>query len=400
MFANKSLIPIFVVVFVDLLGFSIILPLLPYYATSFEAAPQTIGYLVASYSICQFIAAPILGDLSDRFGRRPVLLYSQIGSCLGFILMGAAIFLPNPLVWLFVARIVDGFSGGNLTIAQAYISDVTKPEERAKSFGMIIGVSFGLGFLLGPALGGFLSRFGYDVPAYAGAVISFASILATYFLLPETQTRRSAAETGRKTGVAAYGRVFDYLSITGLRRLLFVFLFFTLPFSLYVSMFALYADYQLKFTAEQTGYFLAFVGLLGVIWQGGLVGPAVKHLGERRTMILGLLASAIGLYWIVWVDVWWKLAFVAVFFSLGNSIVRPSLTSLITQAAPPDRRGGVLGATSSIDSFSRIVSPILGGWVIGGLHPTWLGWIGGTLFVIAIGIAITDQPLYERASEA
>ena len=135
-----------------------------------------------------------------------------------------------------MARIVDGFSGGNLTIAQAYISDVTRPEERAKSFGMIIGVSFGLGFLIGPALGGFLSRFGYDVPAYAGAVISFSSILATYFLLPETQTRRSAAETGRKTGVAAYGRVFDYLSITGLRRLLFVFLFFTLPFSLYVFL--------------------------------------------------------------------------------------------------------------------------------------------------------------------
>ena len=164
-------------------------------------------------------------------------------------------------------------------------------------------------------------------------------------------------------------------------------------------MFALYADYQLKFTAEQTGYFLAFVGLLGVIWQGGLVGPAVKHLGERRTMILGLVASAIGLYWIVWVDVWWKLAFVAVFFSLGNSIVRPSLTSMITQAAPPDRRGGVLGATSSIDSFSRIVSPNPGR-VIGGLHPTWLCWIGGTLFVIAIGIAITDLPLYERTSEA
>jgi len=388
MFENKSLIPIFIVVFVDLLGFSIVLPLLPYYASSFHASPQTIGFLVASYSICQFIASPILGDLSDRFGRRPMLLISQMGTCLGFILMGYALKLPNPLHWLFAARIVDGLSGGNLTIAQAYISDVTKPEERARSYGLIIGVSFGLGFLMGPAIGGFLSRFGYDVPAYAAAGISFASILCTYFLLPETQHVR---DPNRKSGISAYVRVFDYLSIPSLRRLLLIFLFFTLPFSLYVSMFALYADYQLRLTAEQTGYFLGFVGLLGIIWQAGAVGPAVKYLGEQRTLIAGLAASAIGIFYVVWVDVWWKLAFVALFFSLGNSITRPSLTSLITQAAPPDRRGAVLGATSSIESFSRIIAPILGGWIIGGLHPNWLGWLGGTLFLIAFAIALTDS---------
>src|SRR5262245_30658902 len=164
----KKLLPIFVVVFVDLLGFSIILPLLPYYALSFKATEVTIGWLVASYSICQFLAAPLLGSLSDRYGRRPVLIYSQIGSFLGFLLLGTASFLPHALVWLFVSRIVDGVSGGNLTIAQAYISDVTAPEERAKSYGLI-GVAFGLGFLVGPAFGGFLSRWGYDVPAYAAA---------------------------------------------------------------------------------------------------------------------------------------------------------------------------------------------------------------------------------------
>ena len=226
------------------------------------------------------------------------------------------------------------------------------------------------------------------MPAYAAAGISFGSILCTYFLLPETQHAR---DPNRKSGIAAYGRVLDYLSIASLRRLLLIFLFFTLPFSLYVSMFALYADYELRFTAEQTGYFRGFVGLLGVIWQGGVVGPAVRHLGEHRTMIFGLAASAIGLFYVAWVDVWWKLAFVALFFSLGNSITRPSLTSLVTQAAPPDRRGAVLGATSSIESFSRIVAPIFGGWIIGGLHPTWLGWIGGSLFVVALVIALTDS---------
>ncbi|MCW5967474.1 MAG: MFS transporter [Blastocatellales bacterium] len=385
---NRRLIPIFIVVFVDILGFSIILPLLPYYASSFAASAQMIGLLVASYSICQFIASPILGDLSDRYGRRPLLLYSQIGSCLGFVLMGAAIHMPNPLLWLFLARIIDGFSGGNLTIAQAYLSDITRVEERAKTFGLVIGVSFGLGFLLGPALGGFLSRFGYDAPAYTAAGISFTSIMATTFLL--TEPERKPGES-RAFGVKAYLRLFDYLAIPQLRMLLAVFFFFALPFALYVSMFALYADYQLKFSAEQTGYFLAFVGLLGIIWQGGMVGPVVKRFGEQRAMIAGLLASSIGLFLVVWVDVWWKLVPVALFFSFGNSIARPSMTSLITQAAPPDRRGGVLGATTSIESFSRIIAPLLGGWVIGSFHPTWLGWIGGAMFAVAVILAITDR---------
>jgi len=301
--------------------------------------------------------------------------------------MGAALELSHPLFWLFVARIIDGISGGNLTIAQAYISDVTKPEERARSYGLIIGVAFGLGFLLGPALGGFLSQFGYDVPAYTAAGLSFASILATIFLLPETQHER---DPERKTGLAAYTRIFDYLEISGLRRLLLVFFFFVLPFALYVSMFALYADYQLQFTAQQTGYFLAFVGLLGIIWQGGFVGPIVKRFGERRALLVGLICSAIGVFYTVWVDIWWKLGFVALFFSFGNSITRPSLTSMITQTAPAYRRGGVLGATTAIESLSRILAPIIGGWVIGGLHPTWLGWIGGTFFVIGVGILVSE----------
>src|SRR5262245_60949356 len=187
MSSNKSLIPIFIVVFVDLLGFSIILPLLPYYASQFGAAPLTIGVLIASFSLCQFIAAPILGDLSDRYGRRPVLIYSQLGSCLGFIALAMALHLPHPLAWLFVARIIDGLSGGNLSVAQAYISDITRPEERAKTFGMIIGVSFGLGFTLGPTLGAELSVYGYDIPAYVAAGLALISMLATLILLPETQ---------------------------------------------------------------------------------------------------------------------------------------------------------------------------------------------------------------------
>jgi DHA1 family tetracycline resistance protein-like MFS transporter len=383
----KRLLPIFIVVFIDLLGFSIILPLLPFYAEKYNATPAIIGYLVASYSFCQFIASPILGDLSDRFGRRPLLLYSQIGSCSGFVLLGAALHLPNPLAWLFVARIIDGISGGNITIAQAYISDITEPDERAKSYGLI-GVAFGLGFLVGPAIGGFLSRYGFDVPAYVSAFFSFCSIMATAFLLPETQHR---PDESRASGLNIYLRVFEYIQLPNLRRLLFIFLFFVLPFALYVSMFALYADKQLKFTAEQTGYFLAIVGFLGVVWQGGVVGILVKKLGESTALKLGLAASMFGLFSIAFVDVWWKLIFVAFFFSFGTGMTRPSITSLITQAAPANRRGGVLGVTSSLESFSRVIAPLIGGWIIGALHPSWLGWVGGALGFIALALATTAR---------
>lgn len=383
MIADKRLLPIFVVVFVDLMGFSLILPLLPYYAGSFGASEVTIGWLVATYSICQFLASPVLGGLSDRFGRRPVLVFSQLGSFAGFVLMGLAIHMPSAVLWLFVARIVDGVSGGNLSTAMAYISDVTAPEERAKSYGLV-GVAFGLGFMLGPAIGGFLSTYGYDVPAYAAAGFSLASVALTYFYLPESDHR---ADAERASGLAAFTRIGGYFEIPELRRLLLVFFFFALPFALYVSMFALYAEKVLGFTAAQTGYFLAFVGFLGVVWQGGFVGPAVKRFGEPRSLLLGLVSSAVGLFLIAWVDTWWKLVPVALFLSFGTGMTRPSLTSMITQAAPQNRRGGVLGITSSLESFSRIVAPIAGGWILYALHPSWLGYAGGALGLAAVALA-------------
>ncbi|MGH9769744.1 MAG: MFS transporter [Blastocatellia bacterium] len=393
---NKRLIPIFIVVFVDILGFSIILPLLPFYASKINAADASVGPLIASYSLCQFIAAPILGNLSDSYGRRPVLLYSQFGSFLGFILLGLAIHLPHPLAWLFAGRMIDGLSGGNLTVAQAYLSDITEPRERAKIFGMIIGVSFGLGFTIGPGLGATIaSRFGFDISAYLAAFFSLSSIIATFLLLPETQRQRD--ET-RARGLAMYTRVVDYLRIAELRPLLAVFFFLSLPFTIYTTMFALFAKNQLRFDEKQAGYFLALVGLLGVVWQGGLIGPVVKRYGEYKSLMIGLVASAIGMYYVVAVDVWWKLIFVAIFFSFGHSISRPALTSIIAHAAPPNRRGGVFGAMTSIESVSRIIGPVLGGWIITA-QPRWLGWVGGALFTVAALIGATIRSSEARGVE-
>lgn len=389
---KERLIPIFIVVFVDILGFSIILPLLPYYASNIGAPDGFVGPLIASYSLCQFIAAPILGNLSDTHGRRPILLYSQFGSFLGFILLGLALHLPHPLVWLFAGRMIDGLSGGNLTVAQAYISDITEPRDRAKIFGMIIGVSFGLGFTIGPGLGATIaSRFGHDISAYLAAFFSLSSIIATFFLLPETQHQRDEA---RLRGLAMYTRVLDYLRVAELKPLLAVFFFLSLPFTLYTTMFAFFAKNQLGFKEVEAGYFLALVGLLGVVWQGGLIGPIVRRFGEYKSLMIGLVASAAGLYYVVAVDVWWKLIFVAILFSFGHSVSRPSLTSLIAQAAPPGRHGGVFGAMTSIESMTRIIGPLFGGWIIT-TQPSWLGWVGGALFTVAALIGLTI-----RSSEA
>ncbi len=373
----KKLLPVFLIIWVDLLGFSIILPLLPYYAKSFQLSDWVIGFLVATYSICQFLAGPVLGELSDRKGRRPLLLYSQIGSFIGFILLGSAIFLPYPVFWLFLSRVIDGVSGGNVTVTQAYISDVLEPEEWTKGYALI-GAAFGLGFLFGPALGGKLSTYGYEWPAYAAACCSLMSITGTFFLLTEPNRRLNP---DRKGGLSIYLRVFEYFKIPSLRNLLVVFFLFVLPFNLYTSMFSLFALKQLKFTARDTGYFLAVVGFLGIIWQGGVVGRLAKKIGEPLALRIGLSSCVVGLFSMIFVDIWWKLIIVAVFFSFGTAMVRPALTSLITQAAPQDRRGGVLGVTSSIESFSRIAAPLIGGWLIGSLHANWLG-IAGAIFTL------------------
>src|SRR5207247_7772541 len=179
---SSPLLSIFLIVLVDVLGLTIILPLLPFYAESLGATPSTVGLLVSAYAICQLLAGPPLGQLSDRVGRRPVLLVSQMGTFVGFLILASA----RTLWVVFLARVIDGLTAGNLTVAQAYISDVTKPEDRAKSFG-IIGIAFGLGFLIGPAVSGLLAKYDYRYPIFAAAALSATSILTTYLLLPAVQ---------------------------------------------------------------------------------------------------------------------------------------------------------------------------------------------------------------------
>ena len=334
---------------------AIILPLLPFYSERMGASALVVGFLVASYAACQLIAGPILGKISDRVGRKPVLLVSQIGTLIGFLILARA-----QVLWVvFLSRIIDGITAGNLSLAQAYIADVTKPEERSKSFALI-GIAFGSGFLIGPAISGFLSTYGYSAPVYAAAALSFTSILCTWFLLPQHTPVASSARLGL-FDISGYAQ---YFQRPVLRRYLFQFFFFAFSFSTYVSGFALFSQRRFGFGPREVGYLFAWVGFLGIILQGGLIGRLVKRFGERTLVFSGFLGAALGYALVGFTfDYRWLYLFSAL-ASYGNGVLRPAITSLVTQAASREEQGVVLGLTQSITSGCQIVAPILAGALI------------------------------------
>src|SRR5436190_4671824 len=286
---KSPLLSIFLIVLVDVLGLTIILPLLPFYAESLGATPRIVGLLVAAYAICQLIAGPPLGHLSDRVGRRPVLLVSQMGTCAGFLILAYA----HTLWVVFLARIIDGLTAGNLTVAQAYIADVTDADNRTKAFG-IIGISFGLGFLVGPGISALLAQYSNQYPIFAAAGLSFTSILCTYFLLPAVVAH---PHPELERGLSRWGALTESFRDTQLGPLLWQFFAFTFAFSTFFSGFALFAERRvthngLPFGTKEVGYLFAFSGLIGVIIQGGGMGRLVKKFGENRLVQTGFATMA------------------------------------------------------------------------------------------------------------
>lgn len=368
---KSPLLAIFLIVLIDLMGFTIILPLLPFYAESFGASPVVVGWILTSYAICQLIAGPILGRLSDRVGRKPVLMVSQCGTLAGFLLLAFAGNLPL----IFLARVIDGLTAGNISVAQAYIADVTKPENRAKSFALI-GIAFGCGYLVGPALAGYLSQFGHQAPIFAAAFFSLSSILATAFWLPDSRKIRdeisplseadSVEPVGRSLDWKVYRELFRDAS---LKPLLWQFSAFVSAFALFLSGFALFAERRfthggVPFGAREVGYVLAYGGVLGIFIQGGLTGRLVKKFGETRLVEAGFVLMAGGF---ILLGAASNLTFLMLSMTIafaGISVIRPALTSLITQKGGRDRQGTVLGLTQSLMSISQILAPFLSGFLI------------------------------------
>ncbi len=372
---NRPLLSIFLIVLIDILGFTIILPLLPFYAERFGASPAVVGWLLSSYGICQLISGPILGQISDRIGRKPILLVSQAGTFIGFMMLA----LSNNLALIFIARIIDGLTAGNISVAQAYIADVTDPKNRAKAFGLI-GIAFGFGFLVGPALAGYLSQFGHAMPIFAAAGLSGLSILATASFLPsKPKVEGVEASSGESTGGRSLNwKVYaGFFQEEGLKNLLWQFTAFVFAFSIFFSGFALFAErrfswHGVPFGPREVGYVFAYGGVLGMFIQGGLIGRLVKWCGESKLVKTGFLLTCAGFLGLGVAHQISELMIAITISFVGVSMIRPALTSLITQKGGRERQGTVLGLTQSLMSVSQITAPFISGILI--QHQFLRGW--------------------------
>jgi MFS transporter, DHA1 family, tetracycline resistance protein len=346
---SRPLLVLFLTILVNLIGFGIIIPLLPFYATTYGASPFMVGLLFASFSVSQLFASPVLGEWSDRWGRRPVLILSLIGTAISFVMLA----LATNLAVLFAARIVDGLSGGNITTARAYIADVTTHEDRARAYGFL-GAAFGLGFILGPALGGLFSHISYTAPIWVAAIVTVAATVLAWVWLPETVHRAQAAS------ISPWRAVRDVASRPNLRVLLGVDFIYWMSFAVYQTTFALFGANRFGFDAARTGYFLSAFGFLGVIVQGALVAPIVKRLGERTTLMIGLLLAAAGWGGSALTYSLPVFTLMLVPGAMGIGLCNATLSALISHAAAPGEQGRVQGAAGALESIGRSVGPVWG----------------------------------------
>lgn len=379
---KSPLFAIFLIVAVDVLGFTMILPLLPFYAQKYGASPFLVGVLATTFAVCQLLSGPFLGRVSDRYGRKPVLMLSQLGTFIGFVMLG----LANSLPIIFLSRIIDGATAGNLTIAQAAIADVTPPEGRAKAFG-VIGIAFGLGFLIGPAISAALAPLGVHYPAYGAAFLSLTSIFATWRLLPKAQAQVESTENSKSSK-----KVFNYFRQPNMRWLLIEFLIFGFIFAGFTSGFALFAERRFTwhgkaFGASEVAILFTYSGFLGLIFQGFILGRMVKKFGEAKLVFAGFASMAISYFILSQADSIAWLVIASTIGSFGTGVIRPALTALVSQTAGPREQGAALGATQSLGSMGQIFAPLISGGIINAsaTHPmalaVWGWWLSGLALI-------------------
>jgi DHA1 family tetracycline resistance protein-like MFS transporter len=381
---TRPLLIIFLTIFVNLVGFGIIIPLLPFYAETFGASPLVIGLLFAVFSLCQLFAAPALGDLSDRWGRRPILIFSLAGTVASFVMLA----LAHSIAMLFAARVVDGLSGGNISTARAYVADITEPKDRARAYG-IIGAAFGLGFILGPALSGILSGISYTAPIWAAAGLTLVATIMAWLWLPET-VHRARAGTGNP-----FSYLPELLRRAPVRRILTIDFVYWLAFATFQTTFSLFVARRFGFGVSKTGYFFAAFGILGAIVQGGFIRPMVKRLGDKRTFLLGLAFGMAGLIAAALAHSVTMFAIALVPLALGIGFGHPTMSSLVSLVARGDEQGRVQGAASAVESLGRTIGPVWGNASLQqyGEATPYISAAALLLltFLMSVGIRVTDN---------
>ena len=356
---DKRLYVIFLIIFTEVLGFSIVLPLIPFMGLSFGLTPIQIGLIASVFSVCQLFASPVTGKLSDRFGRKPLFILSQLSTLAGFLLLGFA----TTAILLIASRLIDGLLGSNMTVSQAYISDITEPQHRTRVYGYSSGV-FGAGLIFGPVIGGVLSRINYSVPMFFAAGITLISIVLVVLFLSETITEKPDKLSLGFNDIVPINDAVRFAKSPQVRNSLFMFFIYNVGFQLFISNFSLLAETQLHVTADQVGFYMAWIGILRVIIQTFLIARILRALGESsivKTGIVAMIISMVGLalsadYLFVFVPL--------IFLAYGTGVSRPILTSKLTNSVTKKETATVLGVNNSLTSVAQILTPIVGGFII------------------------------------
>ena len=379
---SRALILILVFVFVDVLGFSLILPLLPYYAADFNATALMVGLLLSANALTQMIGAPVLGRLSDRYGRKPLLIASISGTVLSFLILGWA----QSLAVLFLSRILDGLLGGNVSLAQAYITDSTTRENRAAGLGLI-GAAFGVGFIFGPALGGFLSAGGnYALPAFAAAGLAALNLVGVLIWLPESLPPEKRVSVDTKTPPKfSLGALLNALRRPCVGPLLTVVLIYGLAFTIFQTMFSLFTQQKLGFSAQATSYVLTYVGVLVVLVQGGGIRWLSKKFSDKQLIFSGAILLTAGLLGWAFSNSLAALLIALAPLALASGMLRVSTNSSLTKSVQSSEVGGILGLSASMNSFTAVVAPLIGSFLLGQISPAAPGVVGALLMV---GVAL------------
>jgi MFS transporter, DHA1 family, tetracycline resistance protein len=371
----RRLFPILGITFIDILGFSLLIPLLPYYVMHFHQSAVVVGLLFSLFSFCQLLSGPMWGNLSDRIGRKGVLVVSQIGSTISWAMLGWA---PS-IAWVFVARFIEGCSGGNIGVTQAYVADLVEPKDRARAFGYI-GATFAAGMAFGPALGAGLAIYGFAVPLFTAAALQFITLVVTLIALPESRSKSD------ELTAAGPSEIFRTFKNPKLSPKLWQKLALSLALYGWFGVMALYFSQQLHFGLRDTYMFMIFISIVNVLVNAVALGRVSDRLGNRMTSTLGIGALVMAFAFVPFVNSVWQLALMAGLFSIGMAFGNTGLTALISEAADDRLQGTVLSVTSSLDSFSGIVAPPTSTALLGALGSPWSA--ASSLFFATIAFAL------------
>ena len=376
---DKRLYIIFLISFTEVLGFSMVLPLIPFLGQELGLTLSQIGLIISVFSICQLFASPITGKLSDHFGRKPLFILSQISTFVGFVFLGFA----TTVVLLIAARLIDGLLGSNMTVSQAYISDITEPKHRTRVYGYSSGV-FGAGLIFGPFIGGILSTINYSVPMFFAAAITLVSITLVILFLPETIPKKTEKISLSFNDVIPVDNVKHFVRTHHIRSRLLMFFIYTMAFFLFISNLSLLGIAQFHATADEVSFYMVWIGVIRVGVQTVLIARILRFFGEKRVLLIGVLSMIISMVTLIFSTEYLFVFVPLVFLAFGTGVGRPILTSRLTNSVTQKETGAILGVNNALTSVAQIIAPIFGGFIIEYLAPQTLPLLSAIIFTLLI----------------